>query len=76
LLSKETGEPLIQRADDTEETLKKRLETYHKNTTPVLAYYQKKGILSTLDAAQKSDDVYARIKDIIKRAAACPPPAH
>jgi len=61
-----TGEALIQREDDNEATLKKRLETYHKNTTPVIAYYQKQNILTTLDASKKSTDVYARMKDIIK----------
>lgn len=36
-----TGEPLIQRKDDNEEALSKRLEGYHKYTVPVLDYYRK-----------------------------------
>jgi len=39
-----TGEPLIQRSDDTAETLHKRLDTYHKQTGPVAEYYKKKGV--------------------------------
>lgn len=39
-----TGEPLIQRSDDTAETLHKRLNTYHQQTGPVAEYYKKKGV--------------------------------
>ncbi|BBE50361.1 Adenylate kinase [Ferriphaselus amnicola] len=35
----ETGEELIQRADDTEETVKKRLDVYHSQTKPLVEYY-------------------------------------
>ena len=34
-----TGEDLIQRADDSEETVKKRLDVYRKQTRPLIAYY-------------------------------------
>jgi adenylate kinase len=34
-----TGEPLVQRADDSEATVKKRLEIYHEQTRPLEAYY-------------------------------------
>ncbi len=36
-----TGEPLIQRDDDKEETVKKRLEIYHSQTEPLIDYYKK-----------------------------------
>jgi len=36
----ETGEPLIQRDDDHEETVRKRLEVYHAQTEPLIGYYQ------------------------------------
>lgn len=39
-LDDETGEPLIQRDDDTKETVKKRLEVYHNQTEPVVQYYR------------------------------------
>ena len=34
-----TGEPLIQRADDAEETVRKRLQVYHDQTKPLVSYY-------------------------------------
>jgi adenylate kinase len=36
-----TGEPLVQRDDDKEETVKKRLEVYHAQTEPLVDYYKK-----------------------------------
>jgi adenylate kinase len=36
-----TGEPLIQRDDDKEETVRKRLEVYHQQTEPLIGYYKK-----------------------------------
>ena len=37
----ETGEPLVQRDDDKEETVKKRLDVYHDQTEPLIDYYKK-----------------------------------
>ena len=34
-----TGEPLVQRADDNEATVRKRIETYHEQTAPLVKYY-------------------------------------
>ena len=53
-----TGEPLIQRSDDNEEALKKRLVTYHSQTTPVVKYYQKTGIWKPVDASQEPGQVW------------------
>lgn len=53
-----TGEPLIQRSDDTEEALKKRLTTYHDQTTPVVKYYQDTGIWKPIDASQEPGQVW------------------
>jgi adenylate kinase len=36
-----TGEPLVQRADDSEETVKKRLLVYHAQTSPLIDYYNR-----------------------------------
>lgn len=38
-----TGEPLIQRPDDSEETVRHRLRVYEAQTSPLRAYYQKSG---------------------------------
>ena len=37
-----TAEPLVQRADDTEETIRKRLKVYHQETEPLIHWYQKR----------------------------------
>ncbi|KAK9893426.1 adenylate kinase [Cystobasidium minutum MCA 4210] len=63
-----TGEPLIQRADDNAETLKKRLETYHKQTDPVAGYYKKKGVWDGIDAAQSPAVVWEKLQGIIENA--------
>ena len=53
-----TGEPLIRRSDDNAETLKKRLEAYHKQTAPLVDYYKKRGIHSRIDASETPDVVF------------------
>merc|ERR1719238_805447 len=50
MLDNETGEPLMQRADDTEEALKSRLDGYHKQTVPILAHYEPTGVVSCVNA--------------------------
>jgi adenylate kinase len=39
-----TGEPLVQRDDDREETVRKRLEVYRRQTRPLVAHYQKQPV--------------------------------
>jgi adenylate kinase len=56
-----TGEPLVQRKDDNEETLSKRLKTYHDQTTPVLEYYAKLGLVARIDASQSQKVVSGEI---------------
>jgi len=58
-----TGEALVQRSDDNEAALKKRLGTYHSQTTPVVEYYRKTGIHTELDASKKPGEVW---KDMLK----------
>ncbi len=55
----ETGEPLIQREDDKEETVRKRLEIYHSQTEPLVHYYQD---WSKQDAA--SAPAYVKVKGV------------
>jgi adenylate kinase len=45
-----TGEPLIQRDDDQEETVRKRLEVYHEQTEPLIDYYSKWSVSGGNDA--------------------------
>jgi adenylate kinase len=47
-----TGEPLIQREDDKEETVRKRLEVFHQQTKPLLAYFSQWSTSGSPDAPQ------------------------
>ena len=61
----ETGEPLMQRADDTEEALTKRLESYHAQTVPILTHYEPTGVVSRVDANVKPDEVWTSIEKVL-----------
>lgn len=61
-----TGEPLIRRSDDNAETLRKRLETYHQQTAPVVDYYRQRGVWSRLDAAKPPEKVWTDLLAIIQ----------
>lgn len=66
-----TGEPLIQREDDKEDTVRKRLAIYHQQTAPLVGYYQSmsaaKGIprCSTINGIGALDDIKKQIFDIL-----------
>lgn len=62
-----TGEPLIRRSDDNVNALKKRLATYHAQTTPLEDYYKRQGILYKVDASLPADEVFRRIRRIFGR---------
>ncbi|WCJ38715.1 Adenylate kinase family protein [Euphorbia peplus] len=57
-----TGEPLIQRKDDTAGVLKSRLEAFHKQTEPVIEYYAKKGVLAELHAEKPPKEVTVEVQ--------------
>lgn len=61
-----TGEPLIQRSDDNVGTLRKRLDTYHAQTGPVVDYYKGTGVWTPVDAAQSPKLVWASISSILE----------
>ncbi len=44
--------PFVQRKDDTEEAIRRRLEIYHEQTEPLKDYYAERGLLATIDAEQ------------------------
>ncbi len=54
------------RADDTPETLKKRLDVYNEQTAPVLPYYEAKGLLKSIDGMAPIDAVSEAIETILK----------
>lgn len=64
-----TGEPLIQRSDDTAEALTSRLNAYHTQTVPVLEHYKPQGIVKLVNANQGIDavlkDVFAALEKFL-----------
>ena len=56
------GAELIQRKDDNLESLTVRLEEYHKNTQPVIEYYEAADIVSHINAKQGVNEVFEDIK--------------
>ena len=60
-----SGVEVIQREDDKEEVIKKRLEVYRKQTAPLVKYYEKKGILKRIDATKSPEEVYEEILDAL-----------
>jgi adenylate kinase len=58
------GSPVIQRDDETEEAISKRLETYKEKTAPLVSFYEKEGLLTKVDATS-SDVVVESIKEKI-----------
>ncbi|AEI14171.1 Adenylate kinase [Flexistipes sinusarabici DSM 4947] len=61
----ECNTQLVQRDDDKEETIKKRLNVYHEQTEQLKDYYRKQSILTTVDGEKTPDEVYKNIKDIL-----------
>ena len=57
------GEKLYQRADDNEETMKKRLSVYEESTRPLIDYYEKVGLYVEIDGRQPIDKV---TEDLVK----------
>lgn len=61
-----TGEPLVRRSDDNVEALKKRLNTYHNQTVPLIDYYMRKGLHWRVEASKSAEEVFSRIDNIFK----------
>lgn len=57
------GTKLIQRADDTIETVENRINVYNKQTSVLIEYYTNKGILKSIDGTKKPDLVYEEFED-------------
>jgi adenylate kinase len=57
------GQPV--RADDNEESLRTRLGSYYKQTSPLIGYYHAKGLLTVVDGLGEIDDVGAEIASIL-----------
>jgi adenylate kinase len=56
------GAEVVARPDDTEEAVRKRLDSFHRQTLPVATYYQSKNLLRTVDGIGPVDEVFERIE--------------
>jgi len=63
------GGEMIQRNDDREDVVRDRLQIYRRETKPVQAIYEERGILRPIDGAGTEDEVFARILDLLEVAA-------
>jgi adenylate kinase len=59
------GARLEIRDDDKPEVIRKRLETYHTKTKPLVSYYEHRGILRRVDGSREPDDVNDRIRAML-----------
>jgi adenylate kinase len=62
------GSRLIQRDDDREETIRHRLDVYHAQTEPLIAYYDRAGILRRFDGTRSPDEVHDHIRATVAAA--------
>ncbi len=56
------GARLVQREDDREATIRRRLEIYHGQTEPLLAHYDRAGLLRRFDGQRSPEEVHAHIR--------------
>ncbi|MGW0466894.1 adenylate kinase [Streptomyces sp. NPDC003027] len=61
------GGELYQRDDDSEETVRRRLEVYHTQTEPIIDYYRAQNLVVTISALGKVDEVTGRAMAALKK---------
>jgi adenylate kinase len=59
------GSPAVQRADETEEAIMKRLETYNEKTAPLIDFYKKEGLLKSIFSLS-SEEIVNQVKAALK----------
>jgi adenylate kinase len=65
--SKEDPGPFVQREDDREGSIRRRLEVYHEQTEPLKGYYADRGILAQVDATQGISEVTDDILESVEK---------
>jgi adenylate kinase len=56
------GARLVQRDDDREETIRRRLEVYHNQTEPLISYYDRAGLLRRIDGTRDAEEVHDHVR--------------
>ncbi len=64
------GGELYQREDDAEATVAKRLDVYQTQTAPLLDYYRRRGVLTSIQGEGKVESIGAAIRQVVKEGAA------
>ncbi len=59
------GGQLFQRDDEKEETIKKRLDVYQKQTAPLIDYYSKKNIMKTVMGVGSINDIFNKVTAVL-----------
>lgn len=59
------GTEVVQRKDDTEETVKERLDVYKEQTQPLIDFYKEKELLSVVDGTKAINEVFENICDAL-----------
>lgn len=60
------GSALAIRADDREEVVRARIETYERQTAPLIKYYRDRGLLREVYASGLIDEIFLRLKEVLK----------
>ncbi|MDQ6614777.1 MAG: adenylate kinase [Actinomycetota bacterium] len=60
------GGEVVQREDDTEGAIRRRLELYEQETAPLIAWYSDRGLLTPIDGMGAPDDVAARLVRVVE----------
>lgn len=61
------GGRLIEREDDKEETIRRRLQVYRKQTEPLIGYYENQGLLETVNGLGETGEVFARVSKALEK---------
>ncbi len=61
------GGELYQRDDDSEDTVRTRLEVYHTQTEPIIDYYKAQGLVVTISSLGPVDEITQRALEVLKR---------
>ncbi|WNI17286.1 adenylate kinase [Actinacidiphila sp. ITFR-21] len=63
----ECGGELYQRSDDSEQTVRNRIEVYHRETEPIIEFYKQQGLVVTISALGPVHEVTQRAMDALRR---------
>lgn len=64
------------RVDDNPQTIAERMDVYKRQTSPLLDYYRKQGVLATIDGMGTPDEVFSRIQAAVDACGSRPPKPH